>query len=103
MGPRRQRTGDHQPRSDADALLDVSVLGAALDRPAWRAETADDLPARQAIDEHVPALLFLCPGRHTTALNCPPGSRFASPCADRPRSLRSCPLARRALSANDGQ
>src|SRR5436305_323637 len=57
MGPRRPRPGDHQPRSDTDALLDVSVPGAALDRPARRVEAADDLPARQAIDGHVPALL----------------------------------------------
>ena len=40
--------------------------------------TADDLPARQAIDEHVPALLSRCPGApHRGSHRCA-GSRFAS-------------------------
>src|SRR5258708_19779550 len=78
VGPRRQRPRDHEPRSDADAVFDVSVPGAALDRPARRVETADDLPARQAIDEHVPALLSRCPGRPAAAISIPPRPRFAS-------------------------
>jgi hypothetical protein len=40
----------------------VSVAGAALDQRAWRADPEHDFPARQAIDEHVQALLSRSPG-----------------------------------------
>ena len=33
------------------------VVGSAMDRAAGRVETADDFPARQAINQHVPPLL----------------------------------------------
>ena len=50
--------------------------GAALDRPARRADAAHDFPARQAVDEHVPPLLSRRPGfhrqnpRHRTEIAC---------------------------------
>jgi hypothetical protein len=50
------------PRSDADAVFDVSLGGEALDRAAGRLDPAHDFPARQAINQHVPALLSRRPG-----------------------------------------
>src|SRR5271167_2995961 len=58
----RQRPRGYQPGCDADAIFVLSLPGTTLDRRARRAETADDLPARQAADEHVPPLLSRRPG-----------------------------------------
>ncbi len=55
------------------------VGGAALDRAAWRLDAAHDLPARQAIDEHVQALLSRRRGGVRTAVFAvAPGPQFRS-------------------------
>src|SRR3984957_6510741 len=57
----RRPSGD-KPGRDADALFALSCRSTTLDRRPRRAETADDLPARQGTDEHVPPLLSQRPG-----------------------------------------
>ena len=48
---------------EATQMLYSCILGGeALDRPARRADAAHDLPARQATDQHVQALLPRRPG-----------------------------------------
>jgi hypothetical protein len=62
VGYWRQWPCGNQPRRHADALFALSLLGTTLDRRTRWAETADDLPARQGADEHVPPLLSRRPG-----------------------------------------
>jgi len=53
----RRRPCGNQSRRHADALFALSLLSTTLDRRTRWPEIADDLPARQGADEHVPPLL----------------------------------------------
>src|SRR5260370_39858295 len=97
MGLWFQRPGHHQSRSNPDAVFDVSLAGTALDRRARRVDATHDLPARQAIDEHVQALLSRRAGFRAAAIMAP-GSQFGSAWRDRPRCRGASPAARLALS-----
>src|SRR5436190_18487614 len=81
MGVRDQRTYDYNARSNPDALFDVPVAGAALDRYSRRFESTHDFFARQTVGDDVSPLLSRCPGSLAGRLNtgCDPALPASAP------------------------